>query len=311
MTQLEIVNRALAYIGEVPALTTADTARGAKRALAAYSLCLDEVLRSAPWTCSLKRDWLYDCGEQATPWTALHHYGIGERVTNDTAKTYQCIVEGKSAAATGPTGTGASITDGTCYWNYVEASTAANNWCHIVLTAYVVGDMVSYDTGKVYRCITAGTTAAATPPTGITADITDGTVHWAYYGTIRANRTQYAYQYVVPYDCLRALKVPNQAAAKEWDQGVQYLIEDKFLYTDQVSSYLKYVYRADPREWDPLLQATVALRIAAEIAHDITGKESLSDRLFGALANQYALARNVAMNEGQEAVSEVVSWEDV
>ncbi len=310
MTDLDIVSRALAFIGEPPAVSMADTARGARRAIGAYPTCRDEVLRMVPWTCCLKRDWLYDTAEQATPWAASHHYGVGERCTNDTSKTYQCTAEGKSAAATGPTGTGSAITDGTVTWAYQEASTAANNWCHAILTAYGLGDLVSWDIGKVYICTQAGTTAAANPPIGTSSDIIDGTARWAYYATIRANRTVYAYQYVLPTDCVRAAKIPSLAAPKESTQGVQYSVEGKFLYTDQADSFLKYVYRAGVEEWDPLLQGTVALRIAAEIAYDITGKREIMQAAFTALNGQYAGARMVAMNEGQEGSPETTPWQD-
>lgn len=44
--------------------------------------------------------------------------------------------------------------------------------------AYAVGNLVT-NGGQIYRCITAGTSAAAGGPTGTASDITDGTVHWA------------------------------------------------------------------------------------------------------------------------------------
>ena len=311
MTNLEIVNRALHFIGEPAALSMADTARGAARAIAVYSTCRDEVLRLAFWTSCFRRERPYCTSEQATPWTASHRYEIGERCTNDTAKTYEVTTAGTSAAATGPTGTGSAITDGSVIWQYIEASTVTNNWCHAALTVYAVGDLVSWDTGKVYVCITAGTTGAASPPTGTTTDITDGTVHWAYYATIRGNRTVYAYEYVIPYDCLRVLKVPNLATAKESDQGVQYSVEGRFLYTDQADTWMKYVYRADPSEWDTLLQGTVAFRIAAEIALDVTGQQAIMKNAFDALNSQYAAGRLVAMAEAQEGTPEEPRWEDV
>jgi len=48
--------------------------------------------------------------------------------------------------------------------------------------AYVPGALITNDTGKLYVCITAGTSAGAGGPTGTNADITDGTVHWMYAG---------------------------------------------------------------------------------------------------------------------------------
>ncbi len=46
-------------------------------------------------------------------------------------------------------------------------------------TAYVVG-RVAVNGYKLYRCITAGTSAGSGGPTGTSTDITDGTVHWRY-----------------------------------------------------------------------------------------------------------------------------------
>lgn len=49
-------------------------------------------------------------------------------------------------------------------------------------TAYSVGDRRTNDAGKVYQCITAGTSASSGGPTGTGTDITDGGVHWTYIG---------------------------------------------------------------------------------------------------------------------------------
>lgn len=45
-------------------------------------------------------------------------------VTNDSGKVYVCTQTGTSAGAGGPTGTGTSIADGTCVWNYVASNAA-------------------------------------------------------------------------------------------------------------------------------------------------------------------------------------------
>ena len=45
-------------------------------------------------------------------------------------------------------------------------------------TAYAVGDSVTNDSGKVYVCDTAGTSAGSGGPTGTSANITDGTARW-------------------------------------------------------------------------------------------------------------------------------------
>lgn len=47
-------------------------------------------------------------------------------------------------------------------------------------TAYAVGDTITNDSGKVYRCATAGTSASSGGPTGTGSGITDGTAVWNY-----------------------------------------------------------------------------------------------------------------------------------
>lgn len=49
--------------------------------------------------------------------------------------------------------------------------------------AYILNQQVNNDTGKCYKCITAGTSASSGGPTGTGSDITDGTAHWQYVGT--------------------------------------------------------------------------------------------------------------------------------
>lgn len=46
--------------------------------------------------------------------------------------------------------------------------------------AYVLNDVVTNDTGKVFKVTTAGTSAASGGPTGTGTGITDGTVTWAF-----------------------------------------------------------------------------------------------------------------------------------
>ncbi|RWO22807.1 hypothetical protein [Mesorhizobium sp.] len=53
-----------------------------------------------------------------TTWAPTTAYAVGDIVQNDTGKIYRCSVAGTSAGAGGPTGTGSSIVDGTCTWNY-------------------------------------------------------------------------------------------------------------------------------------------------------------------------------------------------
>ncbi len=57
-------------------------------------------------------------------WAGSTAYTVGNIVYNDTAKVYVCVTAGTSASSGGPTGTGSSISDNTCVWDYVEANTS-------------------------------------------------------------------------------------------------------------------------------------------------------------------------------------------
>jgi hypothetical protein len=175
----------------------------------------------------------------------------------------------------------------------------------------VVDDIVANDTNKVYRCTTAGTSDASGGPTGTTADITDNTAVWAYYGTVPRNLTSYSYQSVLPPDCLKIRKIPLYGATSEKTQGVQYLREGNWLYCDQDDSTLVYTRReTDPERWDVLCQEVVAMKIATDIAFDVTGKMDLAQLAYQKW--QAALYRGtaMAMEEGSEADEEPVRWED-
>jgi hypothetical protein len=54
---------------------------------------------------------------------------------------------------------------------------------HAVSTAVVLNQQM-HNAGNVYRCTTAGTTGAASPPTGTGTGIADGTVVWNYVGKL-------------------------------------------------------------------------------------------------------------------------------
>lgn len=70
-------------------------------------------------------------------------------------------------------------------------ASASNTWLQMFngvvpwsgTTAYLIGDSVSNDSGKIYVCDTNGTSAATGGPTGAGANIVDGTTRWDYSST--------------------------------------------------------------------------------------------------------------------------------
>ena len=68
----------------------------------------------------------------------------------------------------------------------------APNWA--ASTAYVVGEKVKQDTGNIYTCTTAGTSASSGGPEGTGSDIDDGgTLKWEYTTTISAAESASTY----------------------------------------------------------------------------------------------------------------------
>ena len=82
-------------------------------------------------------------------------------------------------------------TNGTAYiWNATTGVACtitldAPNWA--ASTAYVVGDKVKNDSGKIYTCDTAGTSAGSGGPTGTGSNITDNNARWDYTTTESAS----------------------------------------------------------------------------------------------------------------------------
>jgi uncharacterized phage protein gp47/JayE len=66
------------------------------------------------------------------------------------------------------------------YWASTEAKTIATLSAWGASTEYEERDLVTNDSGKIYYCVTEGTSAGSGGPTGTGSAITDGTVVWKY-----------------------------------------------------------------------------------------------------------------------------------
>ncbi len=124
--------------------------------------------------------WYFIPTTTPSAWASGHSYPVGSVVTS-ASNTYIAIVGGTSASgntATGPTGTAASITDGTgttaVTWAYVPATPSPWASAH----AYTAGTVVT-NGGNNYVVTNAGTSGAG--PTGTGTTITDGNVTWTIY----------------------------------------------------------------------------------------------------------------------------------
>jgi uncharacterized phage protein gp47/JayE len=67
------------------------------------------------------------------------------------------------------------------YWSSADAATIVTLDAWVISTAYVIGDLVT-NSGNVYYCTAAGTSAGSGGPTTTSTAITDGTATWRYCG---------------------------------------------------------------------------------------------------------------------------------
>jgi hypothetical protein len=85
-----------------------------------FLLYADEANGYFVWSES-SASWTQVTSTATSNWAAAHAYVLGDRVLNDSGKTYRCTVAGTSDGAGGPTGTGSAIADNTVTWAYVQA----------------------------------------------------------------------------------------------------------------------------------------------------------------------------------------------
>jgi hypothetical protein len=110
-------------------------------------------------------------------WQPSSTYVVNSIVCN-AGNYYICTTAGTSAASGGPTGTGASITDGTAIWQYLTSLSASTAWQpsfnYSVLHTPIVNGTNYYLSTK------TGTSAGPAGPTGTGSNINDGGVVWCY-----------------------------------------------------------------------------------------------------------------------------------
>lgn len=104
----------------------------------------------------------------------------------------------------------------------------------------------------------------------------------------------YTFQYQLPNDCLRVLKVN--------DNEEDYVIEERKILTDTASVDLIYIARiTDPNIYDASFINALSFRLAAELAYPITSSRSLAEDL---TANYAAALRKARGNDAAEGMPE-------
>lgn len=100
----------------------------------------------------------------------------------------------------------------------------------------------------------------------------------------------YTYRYALPANCLRVLDIENYY--------IDYSIEGRYILTDADTVKLLYIKQVtDPTEFDSLLVQAIALKLASEIAENLTGKAELRDRMLAKYLQMLSEARGVDSQE--------------
>jgi hypothetical protein len=114
----------------------------------------------------------------ATNWAQSTSYTANISRVQNGGNLYLCTGTGTSATSgSGPSGTGNSISDGSCTWDCINTTIWAINTAYIAYESWVIAN------GNVYLCITSGTSASSGGgPASVGNIIVDGTAHWTYIG---------------------------------------------------------------------------------------------------------------------------------
>ena len=112
---------------------------------------------------------------------------------------------------------------------------------------------------------------------------------------------EYTYQYTLPADCLRVLRIGghHDGSSSDLDNGQQFKIERRKVLTDETTVYLIYISKiTDVNEYDTLLQETIAARLAAELCYAVTSSTSLAGQLKESYEEKLREARFTDATEG-------------
>ena len=87
---------------------------------------------------------------------------------------------------------------------------------------------------------------------------------------------EYSYQYTLPSDCLRVLKI-HTGSTDSIESSIDYVVEGRKIKTNEGTVYLVYIgLDTDPNNYDTYLQESISHQLAADIAYAITNNATLA-----------------------------------
>jgi hypothetical protein len=87
---------------------------------------------------------------------------------------------------------------------------------------------------------------------------------------------EYSFQYTLPSDCLRVLKV-HTGVTDSIESDIDYAVEGRKIKSNEGTLYLVYIaIDADPNNYDTYLQESISHQLAADIAYAVTNNATLA-----------------------------------
>lgn len=108
---------------------------------------------------------------------------------------------------------------------------------------------------------------------------------------------EYSYQYTLPSDCLRVLKVHN-GTTDSIASSIDYQVEGRKIKTNEGTVYLVYIaIDTDPNSYDTYLQEAISHQLAADIAYAVTNNATLANNYMNRADERLREARFIDATE--------------
>jgi hypothetical protein len=108
---------------------------------------------------------------------------------------------------------------------------------------------------------------------------------------------EYTYQYTLPTDCLRVLKVHN-GTTDSIASAIDYKVEGRKIKSDEGTIYLIYIaIDTDPNNYDSYLRESISHQLAADLAYAITSNATLANNYMARADERLREARFIDSTE--------------
>jgi len=108
---------------------------------------------------------------------------------------------------------------------------------------------------------------------------------------------EYSYQYTLPSDCLRVLKI-HTGVTDSIESDIDYKVESRKIKTNEGTVYLVYIaLDTDPNNYDSYLQEAISAGLAADIAYAVTNNATLANNYLTTADERLREARFVDATE--------------